>query len=59
MARDARLGLAQNGHELGDGQLGVGQQRQKAQARDLASGLQRIEGHGERGGELVHSDLPR
>ena len=45
MARDARLRLAQDVGEVGDGQLGLGQQRQHAQARLLAGGLERrVEG---------------
>ena len=45
MARDARLRLAQDVGEVGDGQLGLGQQRQHAQARLLARRLEgRIEG---------------
>ena len=45
MARDARLRLAQDVGEVGDGQLGLGQQRQHAQARLLAGRLERrIEG---------------
>ena len=39
--RDARLRLAQDVGEVGDGQLGLGQQRQHAQARLLAGGLER------------------
>ena len=41
MARDARLRLAQDVGEVGDRQLGLGQQRQDAQARRLAGGLER------------------
>ena len=45
MARDARLRLAQDVGEVGDGQLGLAQQRQHAQARLLARRLQRrVEG---------------
>ena len=45
MARDARLRLAQDLGEVGDGQLGLGQQRQDAQARVLAGRLERrVEG---------------
>ena len=45
MARNARLRLAQDVGEVGDGQLGFGQQRQHAQARLLAGRLQRgVEG---------------
>ena len=45
MARDARLRLAQDVGEVGDGQLGLGQQRQHAQARLLAGRLERrVEG---------------
>ena len=45
MARDARLRLPQDVGEIGDGQLGLGQKRQHAQARLLARGLERsIEG---------------
>ena len=40
MARDARLRLAQDVGEVGDGQLGLGQQRQHAQARLLAGRLE-------------------
>ena len=40
MARDARLRLAQDVGEVGDGQFGLGQQRQDAQARLLAGGLE-------------------
>src|ERR1035437_9389455 len=42
MARDARLRLAQDVGQVGDGQFGFGQQRQHAQARFLA---RRLEGH--------------
>ena len=59
MAGDARLGLAQNGHEFGNSQLSIRQQGQQTQAGDLASRLQRIEGRGERGGKLGHVILPR
>ena len=45
MARDARLRLAQNVGQVGDGELGFAQQRQHAQTRFLARRLQRrIEG---------------
>ena len=45
VARDARLRLAQNVGEVGDGQFGLGQQRQNAQPRVLAGGFQgRVEG---------------
>ncbi len=54
MAGDARLGLAQNGHELGDSQLRVGEKRQQPQAGDLPSRLQRVQSCGERGGKLAH-----
>ena len=40
MARNARLRLAQDVGEVGDGQLGLGEQRQHAQARVLARGLE-------------------
>ena len=40
MARDARLRLAQDVGEVGDGQFGLGQQRQDAQARFLAGRLE-------------------
>ena len=40
MARDARLRLAQDVGQVGDGQLGFRQQRQHAQARFLARGLE-------------------
>ena len=41
MARDARLRLAQDVGEIGDRQFGLGQQREDAQARLLAGGLER------------------
>ena len=41
MARDAGLRLAQDGGEIGDGQLRLGQQREDAQPRGLAGGLER------------------
>jgi hypothetical protein len=45
MPRDARLRLAQDFREIGDGQLGFGEQRQDAQARALARGAQhRVQG---------------
>ncbi len=45
MARDARLRLAQDVGEVGDRQFGFGEQRQHAQARLLARGLEgRVEG---------------
>ena len=45
MPRDARLRLAQDGGEIGDGQLRLRQQREDAQPRGLAGGLERaIEG---------------
>ena len=45
MARNARLRLAQDVGEVGDGQFGLGQQRQHAQPRLLAGRLERrIEG---------------
>ena len=45
MARDARLRLAQDLGEVGDRQLGLGQQRQDAQPRGLAGRLERgVEG---------------
>ncbi len=45
MARDARLRLAQDVGEVGDGQFGLGQQRQHAQPRLLARRLERrVEG---------------
>ncbi len=40
MARDARLRLAQNLGEVGDRQFGFGQQREDAQPRRLAGGLE-------------------
>ena len=40
MARDARLRLAQDVGEVGDGQLGLGHQRQHAQPRRLARRLE-------------------
>ena len=40
MPRDARLRLAQDVGEIGDRQLGLGQQRDDAQARLFAGGLQ-------------------
>ena len=40
MARNARLRLAQDVGEVGDGQLGLGQQRQHAQPRLLAGRLE-------------------
>ncbi len=40
MAGDARLGLAEDVSEVGDGQLGLGQQRQDAQAGILARRLE-------------------
>ncbi len=40
MARDARLRLAQDVGEVGDGQLGLGHQRQDAQPRRLARRLE-------------------
>jgi hypothetical protein len=40
MARDARLRLAQDVGELGDGQLGFCEERQHAQPRFLTRGLQ-------------------
>ena len=36
MARDARLRLAQDVGEVGDGELGLGEQREDAQPRRLA-----------------------
>ena len=56
MARDARLRLAQDLGEIGDGQFGLGQQRQDAQARLLAGGLERrVEGRRNRAvGLAVH-----
>ena len=45
MARDARLRLAQDVGQVGDGQFGLGQQRQHAQPRLLAGRLEgRVEG---------------
>jgi len=45
VARDARLRLAQDVGEVGDGQFGLGQERQHAQARLFARGFQgRVEG---------------
>ena len=45
VARDARLRLAQDVGQVGDGQLGLGQQRQQAQARVLAGRFEgRVEG---------------
>ena len=45
MARDARLRLPQDVGEIGHGQFGLGQQREDAQPRLLACGLERrIEG---------------
>ena len=45
MPRDARLRLPQNVGEVGDRQLGLGQQRDDAQARLFAGGLERaVEG---------------
>ena len=45
MTRDARLRLAQDLGEIGDGQFGFGEQRQDAQARALARGAQhRVQG---------------
>ena len=41
MARNARLRLAQDFGEVGDGQLGLGEQRQDAQPRRFARGLER------------------
>ena len=41
MARDARLRLAQDRHDLADRQLRLGEQRQKTQARLLSGGVQR------------------
>ena len=49
MAGDAWLGLAQNGHEFGNGQLGVSEQGEQAQAGDLACRFKRIQGRGEGG----------
>ena len=42
MARDARLRLAQDLGEVGDRQLGLGEQRQDAQPRVFARGLERL-----------------
>ena len=42
MARDARLRLAQDFGEVGDGQFGLGQQRKDAQPRALGHGPQRV-----------------
>ncbi len=36
MAGDARLRLAENGDELADGELGLGEERQQPQARHFA-----------------------
>ena len=43
MARDARLRLAQDRHDLAHRQLRLGEQRQKTQARLLSGGVQRRE----------------
>ena len=59
MARQARLRLAQNFGEVGDRQLGLGEQRQDAQARGFACGLERC---GQRGGAQLlirHCTLSR
>ena len=42
MARDARLRLAEDVDQLGDRQLGLGQQRQQAQPRLLAGRLEAL-----------------
>ena len=42
MARDARLRLAQDFGEVGDGQFGLGQQRKDAQPRALGHRPQRV-----------------
>jgi hypothetical protein len=42
MARNARLRLAQDGGEIRNGQLGLGQQREDAQPRGLGRGLERL-----------------
>src|SRR5262249_27951539 len=59
MARDARLRLAQDVGELGDGQLGLRQERKDAQPCGLAGGL---EGGVERGkrelGKWGHGPIP-
>ena len=57
MARDARLRLAQDVGEVGDGQLGLGEQRQDAQPRVLARRPQRVM-HGLKG-QLDRSFEPR
>ena len=55
MPRDARLRLAQNVGEVGDGQFGLGEQRQHAQARLLARGLEgRVEGIETEPGAAAH-----
>ena len=57
MARDARLRLAQDVGEVGDGQLGLGEQRQDAQPRLLAGrlegGIEGIETEAGRGQLIV------
>ena len=55
MARDARLRLAQDVGEVGDGQFGLGEQRQDAQPRLLA---RRLEGAVE-GGESAAGQVPQ
>ena len=60
MARDARLRLAQDVGQVGDGQFGLGQQRQHAQARLLAGGLEGgVEGVETELGAGAHADLTR
>ena len=58
MARDARLRLAQDVGQVGDGQLGLGQQRQHAQARFLAGRLEGgVEGIEAELRTVAHRDL--
>ena len=59
MARDARLRLAQDVGEIGDGQLGLGQQREHAQPRLLAGRLERgVEGVETEHSAVCHSNQP-
>ena len=43
MARNARLRLAEDGDQLADRQLGLGEQGEEAQARGFARGFERVE----------------
>ena len=45
VARDARLGLAEDGGQVLDRELGLAQQRENAQPRPLARRLQRSQQH--------------